>query len=114
MHKIVVMSIAAVLIFAAPAAAIIGYCTKATCCTASPDRIAPARSDDCCAVTMCEEAPAQDVTPPQLAGPDLQPTLHLDPVDSIAARTGFAGSSEPFVSPPSLQRRLSSLSILII
>ena len=111
------LTLAIVLLIAglAPAAAIIGFCTRMPCCSHAPDAmLAPATErGDCCTTITCYDTPAAKLT-----GSSAAPTVAFAPaLAALSAVPRVAPApARTFndTSPRGAVDRLALLSILLI
>ena len=101
----------------APAAAIIGFCTRMPCCSHTPDASVAlsAERTDCCTTITCYESPSAKLTigtsptADTIAAPAL---ISVPPAPAIAS---FLARVPIDTSPPmTMQHRLAALSTLLV
>jgi hypothetical protein len=121
MRKIVLLAMVAAIVAMPMAFAGVGLCRSMPCC---PRHVAATASQlhqpDCCNTTNCDQPPdiASEYTKTsrvqQHAGPSGVVSMAVLPVAVTIGPPRATQAAIPSVAPPSLQRRMAILSVLLI
>ena len=113
------LTVAIVLLIAglAPAAAIIGFCTRMPCCSHAPDATIalPTENGDCCTTITCYDAPTAKLITATSAAPSPGFAPALAAISPVPRFVPAMARTYNDTSPPrGVADRLAILSILLI